>query len=209
MTSAGPDAPHEVPLHTLDVRHLPSFAFGHRSLMWWATWGLMLIEGTVFAIGLMMYFYLRSVATSWPIGAEPPSLRWGTLNALVLLLSLLPNELAKRAAERQERAAARLWLGVCLMFGVLFLVIRGFEFATLNVTWYTNAYGSVVWLLLGLHTTHLATDTFDTAVLLVLLFTGPFEGKRLVDVSENAMYWYFVVLSWLPIYAVIYLAPRF
>jgi cytochrome c oxidase subunit I+III len=27
-------------------------------------------------------------------------------------------------------------------------------------------------------------------------------------VSENALYWYFVVLSWLPIYAVIYLAPR-
>jgi cytochrome c oxidase subunit I+III len=28
-----------------------------------------------------------------------------------------------------------------------------------------------------------------------------------VDVSENALYWYFVVGSWLPIYAVIYLAP--
>jgi cytochrome c oxidase subunit I+III len=35
------------------------------------------------------------------------------------------------------------------------------------------------------------------------------EGKRFVDVSENAVYWYFVVLSWLPIYAVIYGAPRF
>jgi cytochrome c oxidase subunit 3 len=39
-------------------------------------------------------------------------------------------------------------------------------------------------------------------------FTGPLEGKRFVDVSENALYWYFVVLSWLPIYAVLYLAPR-
>ncbi|MDG0025389.1 cytochrome c oxidase assembly protein [Trinickia sp. Y13] len=28
---------------TLDVRHLPSFGFGARSLMWWATAGLMLI----------------------------------------------------------------------------------------------------------------------------------------------------------------------
>nr|WP_233217482.1 cytochrome c oxidase assembly protein [Trinickia dabaoshanensis] len=26
--------------------------------------------------------------------------------------------------------------------------------------------------------------------------------------SENALYWCFVVLSWLPIYAVIYIAPR-
>jgi cytochrome c oxidase subunit I+III len=33
-------------------------------------------------------------------------------------------------------------------------------------------------------------------------------GKRFVDVSENALYWWFVVLTWLPIYATLYLAPR-
>jgi hypothetical protein len=38
----------------LDVSSLPSFGYGHRSLMWWSTVGLMLIEGSVFAIGLMM-----------------------------------------------------------------------------------------------------------------------------------------------------------
>jgi hypothetical protein len=59
-------------------------------------------------------------------------------------------------------------------------------------------------MLLGLHTTHLITDAYDTLVLEVLVFTGPLEGKRFVDVSENCGYWYFVVFSWLPIYAVIY-----
>jgi len=37
---------------TLDVRYLPSFGFGARSLMWWATAGLMLIEGSAFAIAV-------------------------------------------------------------------------------------------------------------------------------------------------------------
>ncbi|MBW0446499.1 cytochrome C oxidase subunit III [bacterium M00.F.Ca.ET.228.01.1.1] len=196
------------PALMLDVRHLPSFGFGHRSLMWWGTMCLMLIEGTVFAIAAMMYFYLRSLTARWPLNAAPPELLWGTANTVILLVSMWPNQLAKQAADRQQRARARLWLIVCLLFAVVFLVLRGFEFAALNVSWYTNAYGSVVWLLLGLHTTHLITDAIDTAVLGVLLFTGPFEGKRFVDVSENALYWYFVVLSWLPIYAVIYLAPR-
>ena len=72
---------------------------------------------------------------------------------------------------------------------------------------YANAYGSIVWFLLVLHT-HLVIDAIDTAVLAALLYPGPFEGKRFVDVSESALYWYFVVLSWLPIYAVIYIAPR-
>ncbi|MFM0556550.1 cytochrome c oxidase subunit 3 [Paraburkholderia sediminicola] len=196
------------PALMLDVRYLPSFGFGHRSLMWWSTVCLMLIEGTVFAIAAMTYFYLRSLTVHWPLNAAPPALLWGSANTAVLMLSMWPNQLAKRAADRQDRVRSRLWLSVCLLFAVVFLVLRGFEFAALNVSWYTNAYGSVVWLLLGLHTTHLITDTVDTAVLAVLLFTGPFEGKRFVDVSENALYWYFVVLSWLPIYAVLYLAPR-
>ncbi|KDR37839.1 cytochrome c oxidase subunit 3 [Caballeronia glathei] len=193
----------------LDVRTLPTYGYGHRSLMWWSTMGLMLIEGTVFAIAVMMYFYLRTMAPSWPMATRAPELRWGTLNTVLLLASLVPNQLAKGAAEREDLQRARLWLVVCVLASVVFLVIRGFEFTTLNVSWYNNAYGSVVWLLLGLHTTHLITDTIDTAVLAVLLFMGPLEGKRFVDVSENALYWYFVVLSWLPIYAVIYWAARY
>jgi cytochrome c oxidase subunit 1/cytochrome c oxidase subunit I+III len=192
----------------LDVSALPSFGFSHRSLMWWATAGLMLIEGTLFAMTVVMYFYLRAVNSGWPMHAPPPSLVWGSLNTAVLLASLWPNQLAKRAAERGERERARLWLAVCLAFAFAFLVVRGVEFGALNVMWYANSYGSIVWLLLGLHTTHLITDTVDTAVLATLLYTGPFEKKRLLDTSENTVYWYFVVLSWLPIYAVIYLVPR-
>jgi cytochrome c oxidase subunit 3 len=94
------------------------------------------------------------------------------------------------------------------LFALAFLIVRIFEFGALNTRWDSNAYGSVVWMLLALHTTHLVTDTIDTSVLAVLLFTGPLEGKRFVDVNENAMYWYFVVGSWLPIYAVIYWGAR-
>ncbi|SEK17123.1 MULTISPECIES: cytochrome c oxidase subunit 3 [unclassified Variovorax] len=192
----------------LDVSALPSYSFGAGSLMWWGTMGMMLIEGTVFAIAVMMYFYLRGTAVEWPIDAVPPELRWGTLNTAILLVSLWPNEMAKRAAQREDRGRTRIWLSVCVVFALVFLTLRALEFTTLNVSWQASAYGSIVWLLLGLHTTHLVTDTIDTGVLAVLLFTGPFEGKRFVDVCENAMYWYFVVGSWLPIYAVIYLAPR-
>jgi cytochrome c oxidase subunit III len=43
-------------------------------------------------------------------------------------------------------------------------------------------------MLLGLHTVHLATDVYDTAVLAVLFFLKrPRERKRHVDVSENGM----------------------
>lgn len=193
----------------LDISTLPTFAFGHRSPMWWGTMGLMLIEGTVFALAIMAYFYLRSHATAWPMSRFPPDLIWGNINTAVMLGSLVPNYLAKKAAERLDLHAVRLWMVVCLLFSFVFLGVRVLEFTALNTRWDSDAYGSAVWMLMGLHTTHLVTDAYDSAVLTTLMFTGPLEGKRFVDVSENAAYWYFVVLSWLPIYAVIYFGARF
>jgi heme/copper-type cytochrome/quinol oxidase subunit 3 len=192
----------------LDVSTLPTFAFGHRSPMWWGTMGLMLIEGTVFALTVMSYFYLRSHAAAWPMSGFPPELVWGNINTAIMLISMVPNHFAKKAAERLDLQKVRFWLVACLLVSILFLGVRVLEFGALNTRWDSNAYGSVVWMLMGLHTTHLVTDAYDSAVLTVLTFTGPMEGKRYVDVSENAAYWYFVVLSWLPIYAVVYWGAR-
>jgi heme/copper-type cytochrome/quinol oxidase subunit 3 len=197
-----------VPARTLDVSHLAPGAFGHRSLLWWGTIGLMVIEGTAFVLAIATYFYIRLRNSTWPPNLPPPDLLWGTLNTLVLLVSAVPNEIAKRAAEKVDLGAVRFWLVVCLAFGVVFNLIRVFEFMHLNCCWDTNAYGSIVWLLLGLHTVHIATDVVDTGVLTVLMFVGPIEEKRFVDVAENSMYWYFVVFTWVPIYGVLYWAPR-
>ena len=194
---------------TLDVSHLPPGAFGHRSLMWWGTMGLVLIEGTAFALAIASYFYLGARNLSWPPdNTLPPQLLWGTVNTLVLLASALPNHLAKRAAEHVDMAGTRLWVNVMLAFGLAFNAIRVLEFQSLNTRWDDDAYGSVVWLLLGLHTTHIVTDVLDTLVLQALLYLGPVEEKRFVDVSENALYWDFVVFAWLPIYGVLYWVPR-
>ena len=194
----------------LDVSDLPYYAYGQRSILWWGTLGFCLIEGTAFALALVAYFYLRGKTDAWPPGGlKPPDLFWGTLNTGILLLSCIPNSWVKHAAEREELGPVRLWLVVCLLFGLGFSAVRGFEFGVLNVSWNTDAYGSIVWALMFLHTTHIATDVADTAVLTALMMTSLARGSRFVDVSENAFYWYFVVLTWLPIYAAVYLVPRY
>ena len=197
------------PARTLDVSDLAPGAFGHRSILWWGTMGIILIEGMAFAVTIGAYFFLRTRSVYWPPPhVMPPDLWWGTLNTVILLASAVPNELAKKAGERVDLGKVRLWMVVCLIFGVAFNAVRWMEFASLNVRWDQYAYGSITWFLLGLHTTHILTDVLDTAVLAVLMFIGPIEEKRFVDVSENSYYWYFVVLAWLPIYGVIYWAPR-
>jgi cytochrome c oxidase subunit 3 len=194
---------------TLDVSTLPPGAFGSRALTFWGTLGIVIIESTVFALAIGAYFFLATRAPSWPPGGvRPPDLGWGTINTLVLLASIIPNELARRAGERVDLRRVRVWMTVCLAFAVAFNAIRIFEFRHLNVWWNRDAYSSIVWMLLALHTTHIVTDFLDSTVLTVLMFKGPVEEHRFVDVEENAVYWYFVVLAWLPIYGVIYWAPR-
>ena len=192
----------------LDVSGLAPGAFGHRGLLWWGTAGFIVIEGTMFAIAVAAYFYLRLRSTTWPPNLPPPALLWGTVNVAITLASVVPNALARRAAEQIDLRGVRLWLLVCVGCGVAFNIVRALEFGALNCRWDSNAYGSIVWMLMGLHTVHIVTDLLDTGVLTALMFIGPVEEKRFIDVVENCVYWYFVVGSWVLIYGVVYWAPR-
>ena len=198
------------PSFTTDVTDLPTHAFSHRSLTWWGIIGFMVIEGTAFALTIAAYFFLMSREESWaPRPWLPPDLLAGTLFTINLLLSEIPNTMVKKAANAHDTAAVRRLLIVMSVIGAVLVVIRGFEFNSLNCRWTDDAYSSVIWALLLLHTTHILTDWVDTLVLAALVQTVEgYEGRRFVDTDENALYWRFVWLSWLPIYAMIYWIPR-
>ena len=121
----------------------------------------------------------------------------------------IPNILTDRAAIARDVRKVRIGLIVCSILTLALCGIRALEFTALNVRWDESVYGSFLWTLLGLHTFNLITDCADTLVLTAVMFKKPIEGKRFVDVAENSGYWDFIVLSWIPIYAVIYWAPSF
>jgi heme/copper-type cytochrome/quinol oxidase subunit 3 len=192
----------------LDVSVLPSYGFSHRSLMWWGNAGMMTIEGVAFGFMIVIYFYLRTRTDTWPVGGTPPDLKWGTVNLVIILLSAIPNWYAGRGAVGRDTAKVRVGLiGSCILQAGL-CAVRWMEFTALNVRWDEGAYGSAVWVLLGLHTFNLVTDFGDTLVLTAVMYTKPLEGKRFADIAENCGYWYFIVLTWIPIYAVIYFGAR-
>ena len=192
----------------LDVSKLPTVVFGVRSLTWWGIIGMMAIEGMVFLLMIASYFYLHSRGLEWPPHSNPPALFWGTLNLAIFVLSAIPNEWYRRRARKGDLSAVRIGLIALGLVGIAALIVRYFELRHLNTDWSIDAYGSAVWTLMGLHVLHLLTDLVDTVVLAVLSFTPMVEGKRFMDAAENADYWYFVIASWIPIYLVIYWAPR-
>jgi heme/copper-type cytochrome/quinol oxidase subunit 3 len=195
---------------TDDVADLPTYKFGPSSLTWWGIIGYMVVEGGFFMLAFAAYFFLMGHEQGWPPeGRKAPELLWGTLFTIVILVSEVWNTRIKKAAQEHDVATIRRLMPVIIVIGAALLIIRGFEFNNLNVRWTDDAYGSIIWALLFLHTTHLATDWGDTIVLWALMMTPlGYEGRRLVDTDENSLYWRYVWLLWIPVYLMIYWIPR-
>jgi cytochrome c oxidase subunit III len=194
----------------LDVSDLPTVAFGRQNVTWLGNVFYMTIEGMMFLLVIAAYFYLRTRSITWPPAPQPPPyLGYGTASALVLLVSLLPAWWAQRKAYARDRVGIRVSLGLLSLTGVALIVIRILEFAALNCRWTDNAYASSIWILLGLHSGHLATEWIETMAVMGISFTDKMEGSRVPDVAINSDYWYFVVVTGLICDVIIYGSTRF
>lgn len=192
-----------------DLSSLPTGETGPRHITWWANFGFMLIEGMAFLLAAACYLYLIGRSPTWPPpGDANPDLLWGTLFTVAIILSEAPNLWLLRASKRKQEKLVR-WLGLVMcLVGVVLAVLRAFELGHLNVSWDQDAYGSVVWMLMVLHTTHILTELGETAVQTLWLFTHEVGDDQFADVEDDSNYWGFVVLTWLPIYVLIYWVPR-
>jgi cytochrome c oxidase subunit III len=193
-----------------DVRALPRTVFGHRALMWWGTVGFIVIEGTTLVICAVSYFYLRRNYATWPPEhIYRPALLLPTIQAALMLASIIPMRAVDRASRRMDLATVRRGLVICSILIVVMSILRIFEFRALNVRWDTTAYGSAAWAILTAHGTLLILEMAETIAITVLLFGNAVEERDLSGVNDNALYWYFLTGSWIPLYVIVFLTPYF
>jgi heme/copper-type cytochrome/quinol oxidase subunit 3 len=194
----------------IDVSTLAEQAIGHRDPLWWGTASFILIEGSTILVCLASYFYLWRNEPHWPPPPIPyPGVLLPTVGVIVALLSVLPAAWSAREGRRMNSDGARAAMLLHSLFGIALLVLRGFEFTQLGTRWYGTAYGSVVWMTLGVHTTVVLTDVADTFFATAIFVTHREQAKHFAGLVDNALYWYFVVASWIVVYGVIFVAPRF
>jgi cytochrome c oxidase subunit 3 len=193
----------------LDVAHLPTCAFGHRDPLWWGIILAIAIETTAFTIGWATYLYLRMQEATWPPwGWSAPNLMIGALSTIAILASCVPMYLLDKESKRMDVRRVQILLIVFYAISLIVCAIRAWEFVALQVKWDSNAYGSIVWALLTLHTTHVVTSLAEASMLTVYVFIRPLDDRHALDLEVTAVYWYFVVGSWIPNAILIYLGPH-
>ncbi|HEX6432717.1 MAG TPA: cytochrome c oxidase subunit 3 [Gemmatimonadales bacterium] len=193
-----------------DVRALPRTVFGHRALMWWGTLGFIIIEGSTLVICAVSYFYLRRNYSTWPPEHIPrPELLIPTIQVVLMLSSIIPMRAVERASKRLDLEKVRRGLVICSVLIVLMSILRIFEFRALNVRWDTTAYGSAAWATLVAHGSLLLLEMAETIAITFLMFGRQVEERDLSGVNDNAVYWYFLTGSWVPLYVTVFLTPYF
>ena len=196
-------------LNSVDVSELPREGFGVASPAWWGTIGFMVIEGSSLVLCAFAYAYLSRRSPMWPpSGIAPLRLGVGTLVAAAFLLSLVPAIMLHRAAKSLDRGVVLLMLLIGASIEAIIVGLRGYELHALPMRWDGTAYGSTVWFTMGLHTTLLVMDFGETLVFAALFLRGSVDKRHFADVADSVLYWFFVVLIWIPLYFMLYVAPR-
>jgi cytochrome c oxidase subunit III len=187
---------------------LPVNVNNSASTLWWGFVLLIVIELTFFAGIIASYFYLRFHAGgNWPIGhITRPDLLLPSINAVILFVSSYPMYIADSAIQKGNVQKAKIGLAISLVLGVIFLILKGIEYAGYDYTWSSNAYGSIVWTISGFHSAHVIGVVLKVFVVLAAMFKGYYSEERNLGVRVNGLYWHFVVVVWIPLFFTLYLS---
>ena len=193
----------------LDVSALPAAEHGSRALVWLGQVWMLVIEGTMFALAFASYFYLRANADVWPpANVELPGLAIPSVMLVLFLVTIVPTKISSRAADEEDAPRLVRSMIVLSVLEVAAVALRWVYLSRLGVKWYDYAYGSAVWLLLGVHTFHLVVSTAETVVLTALAARGPVTRGHYLATKVDGIYWYWVIGWFVAIYLVVDLLPR-
>jgi cytochrome c oxidase subunit III len=192
-----------------DVSRLPDVTFGPRSTVWWGTIGFMVTEGLTLVICAFAYLYLRKNFYHYPPSGTPlPSLGIPIVQLVVMGISLIPMVFAGRYARKLDLVGTRWSLVIAVAIKIVVLVLRWYGFTALNTAWNTDAYGSAAWVTMGFHSTLLLLDLFEDIGFVIILFSSRVRATTFSDVVDDVIYWYFTVISWVPLFVLLFLYPR-
>ena len=173
-------------------------------------WLFLASEVMLFGSLFSAYALLRSGAPSWPDQSAIVSVPLATLNTVILISSSVTMVLAWAALTVKRVDRYRVFMGLTLLLGAAFLVVKAIEYSdklALGLVPATSNFLGLYFTLTGLHALHVVGGLVVNAYLL-----GPgarlwkSEPDRFTNRVEVAgIYWHFVDVVWIFLFPVLYL----
>jgi len=194
-------------------------------------WFFLLSDTFIFGSFLTGYMTVRmSTTVPWPNPSEVFALHVGGADIPLLLIAVMTFVLitssgtmamAVNCAYRRDRVNAARLMFVTAAFGAMFVGMQAFEWTKLivdeGVRPWSNPmgaaqFGSTFFMITGFHGLHVTAGVIYLIVVAVRLLRGRYDGPKAGASAGNyqiveiaGLYWHFVDLVWVFIFALFYL----
>jgi heme/copper-type cytochrome/quinol oxidase subunit 3 len=176
---------------------------------WWGMVMLIVTEGTIFALLISSYFFLRASSKEWPLGGiEPPKLELAIIFSLVLWASSVPVFWADAGLKKGSIGRFRAGLLISFVMGVSFVGYSLHDFHELTFGWRTNGYGSIFYVTVGLHLLHVVVGLLMSVVVQIKAAQGKVTADRHITAQVFSLYWHFVDVVWLVVFPSLFLSAH-
>ena len=165
-------------------------------------------EAMLFGAFFTAYFFVRVVnpdAPEWPLEPFHLPVFVAGVNTAVLVTSSFTMHWALQSIKRGNRAGLQAGLALTFLMGFAFLITQMLEYARIGFNPSDGAFGTIFFGLTGLHGAHVFIGLTLLAVATIRAFRGHFTPEHHHGVEIPGIYWHFVDVMWIVVYATIYL----
>ncbi|HEY5695827.1 MAG TPA: cytochrome o ubiquinol oxidase subunit III [Candidatus Saccharimonadales bacterium] len=171
-------------------------------------WVYLMTDCLLFAALFATYVILRSNTYGGPTGHDLFSMPNVLLETLTLLTSSFTAGLAVLAVKAGQRRMSLIMMAVTFLLGAVFLALELNEFSQFAMDghgWWSSAFLSAFFTLVGTHGLHITMGLLWLGVLMVqYLRRGATAGvKRRMMLF--GMFWHFLDVVWIFIFTIVYL----
>ncbi len=194
------------PIRQNIIEHPTSTGLDSRKVAMWA-----FLASDCMFFGALITTYLvshnRSAVPPYPQGFF--DIPFTSVSAFVLLMSSVAMVMALSGIQKGDLRRFRIWIVSTGLLGLIFLGGQIYEFTEFHhegLELSTNLFGSSFYTLTGFHGAHVTVGVIWLFSLFLASFRQPLVTKeKSLNVEIAGLYWHFVDIVWIIIFAVVYL----
>lgn len=168
----------------------------------------LIVAESMFFLGVLSaWYYLQAVSLgAWPpADLRPRVFTLPLINTVVILSSAVALWWAERGIAAGDKRRLIIGVSIAAGLGLLFMTVQTIEFSGLGFRAQGSTYGSMFYALLVFHILRVFAGVGWMAIVLIRAAMRQFDAKRRTVAQACAMYWYFITVIWLIVFAVLYL----
>lgn len=155
---------------------------------------------------------------TWPLlktpdGTETTQMGWYGLpliNTILLMTSSITAHFAHTSLDKGKRTALKVWLGLTILLGLVFLSLQVLEYAhgyseEMKLYLSSGVYGATFYMLTGFHGLHVTLGTIMLIVVFLRVLKGHFTPENAFAFEAASWYWHFVDVVWVILFVFVYI----